>query len=290
MIAIIAMLLAILLPAVQQVREAARQTSCKNNLKQTGLAVHAYHGAQQILPPGWIGFDPSSGEPDPEGPPGWGWASQILPQLEQQVAGMEPEIAIMHARHEVARVTPLPIFLCPSDTGILIWELEEEEDEVATVRREDDVEGEETNGVKLAKSNYVGVFGTFDVEEAPGSGEGLFFHNSRIRFARIEDGLSKTLLVGERSSKLGHSTWTGVIPDGEEAMDRIVGVCDLPPNPNRDDYDEEGEMDDFSSYHVTGTQFVFADGHVSWIPEDIDQVVYRALATRSASDDIRGNF
>ncbi len=278
-IAIIAILISLLLPAVQQAREAARQTSCKNNLKQIGLALHNYHGVWRTLPPGWIGVDPATGQPDPEGEPGWGWAARILPQLEEQNmshAVVNLDLPITDPMNRIARVTPLAIYLCPSDPGTLVWELE------------DEVGGDVL--VELAKSNYVGVFGTFDIEDAPAAGEGLFFHNSRLRFAQIVDGLSKTLAVGERSSFLGHSTWTGVVPHGEEAMDRILGICDLPPNPNPNDYDEEDEMDDFSSYHMTGTQFVFADGSVRWIAEDINLNVYHALATRAGGEVVGSDF
>jgi len=273
LVAIITILIALLLPAVQAARESTRQTSCKNNLKQIGLALHNYHGAFRSLPPGWIGLDPSTGEPEPKGLPGWGWAARILPQLEKQNVShglLDLNLPITNPSNHVARVTSLVTYLCPSDPGTLVWELDDEDGTGVLV--------------KLAKSNYVGVFGTFDIEDAPAAGEGLFFHNSRLRFAHIRDGLSNTLMIGERSSFLGYSTWTGVVPDGAEAMDRIVGICDLPPNPNPDDYDEEGEMDDFSSYHVKGTQFLFADGSVKWIDQDIDVNIYHALATRTGGE------
>ena len=273
LIAIIAILIALLLPAVQAARESTRRTFCKNNLKQIGLALHNYHGAFRSLPPGWIGLEPSTGEPEPKGLPGWGWAARILPQLEKQNVShglLDLNLPITNPSNHVARVTSLVIYLCPSDPGTLVWELDDEDGAGVLV--------------KLAKSNYVGVFGTFDIEDAPDAGEGLFFHNSRLRFAHIRDGLSNTLMIGERSSFLGHSTWTGVVPDGAEAMDRIVGICDLAPNPNPDDYDEEGEMDNFGSYHVKGTQFLFADGSVKWIDEDIDVNVYHALATRTGGE------
>src|SRR6187399_1015822 len=75
-IAIIGTLVALLLPAVQMAREAARASQCKNQLKQVGLATHQYHDAMGRLPPGWIANQP-------EGVPGWGWASALLPYLEQ---------------------------------------------------------------------------------------------------------------------------------------------------------------------------------------------------------------
>ena len=69
-IAIIGLLIGLLLPAVQAAREAARRTSCKNNLKQIGLALHQHHDVHKRLPAGWTGRDPASGNPDPLGEPG----------------------------------------------------------------------------------------------------------------------------------------------------------------------------------------------------------------------------
>ncbi len=81
-IAIIAVLIALLLPAVQAAREAARRSQCVNNMKQMGLALHNYHDAMSVFPPGYIAAGPySDGETDVS--PGWSWASMILPQLDQ---------------------------------------------------------------------------------------------------------------------------------------------------------------------------------------------------------------
>lgn len=272
-IAIVSILIALILPAVQQAREAARKMTCKSNLKQIGLALHHYHDVSQMLPPGWVGVDSAIGLPDAEGPPGWGWAARILPFLEQSNLSrnlVNLNLPVAHPNNQSARLTVLPIYLCPTDPGSNVWELEAEDGSGPLVT--------------LAKSNYLGVFGTFDIEDDPSAGEGVFHHNSVIHFASIRDGLSYTFMVGERCSFLGYSTWTGVVPDGEEAMDRIVGICDLPPNPHPDDYADPGEMDDFSSFHRTGTQFLFADGSVKWIHQNIDIDVYHALATREAGD------
>src|ERR1700758_4439555 len=83
-IAIIAVLIGLLVPAVQKVREAASRMSCTNNLRQIGLALHNYHGALNCFPPGYIdgNTDPNS-PPDNDGGPGWGWAAFLLPYLEQ---------------------------------------------------------------------------------------------------------------------------------------------------------------------------------------------------------------
>ncbi|MCI0463688.1 MAG: DUF1559 domain-containing protein [Gemmataceae bacterium] len=268
-LAILAVLIGLLLPAVHQAREAARRVHCRNHLKQIGLALHGYHDTWQTLPPGWVAYHPRTGRPDPEGEPGWGWAARILPYLEQANVWqglIDPQLPITHPRHRAARLTVLPVFRCPSDIGPDTFHLEPEHGSGPLV--------------ELAKSNYVGVFGTFDVENNPGSGDGTFYHQSRTRFADIRDGLSHTLLVGERASVLGGSTWVGVVPGGREAMDRVVGICNHPPNYA----DDEGELDNFSSFHSRGTQFLFADGSVDWVTEHIALPVYQALATRAGGE------
>src|SRR5881275_927694 len=79
-ISIIGLLVALLLPAVQAARESARRTQCVNNLKQLGLAFNIYEGIHQTLPPGYISAFDATGT---DLGPGWGWASMMLPQLEQ---------------------------------------------------------------------------------------------------------------------------------------------------------------------------------------------------------------
>src|SRR5438477_7728692 len=81
-IAIIAILIGLLLPAVQKVREAASRIKCKNNLKQIGLALHNYHDSQGFFPPGYVSTVGSNGPADDRGP-GWGWAALLLPYVEQ---------------------------------------------------------------------------------------------------------------------------------------------------------------------------------------------------------------
>jgi prepilin-type processing-associated H-X9-DG protein len=101
-----------------------------------------------------------------------------------------------------------------------------------------------------------------------------------IRFADILDGLSNTFMVGERSSRIDHSTWVGAIPEGDEAFARILGIADHPPN-------SEGiHLDDFMSQHPGGTNFVLADGSVRLIVETIDLAVYCGQATRAGSEPV----
>src|SRR5687767_13127460 len=102
-IAIIGVLVALLLPAVQMAREAARASSCKNHLRQLGLAVHQYHDAVSQLPPGWLADKP-------EGTPGWGWSPALFPYLEQANLSeglIRRHVAIADSSNQQARETPV---------------------------------------------------------------------------------------------------------------------------------------------------------------------------------------
>jgi hypothetical protein len=131
---------------------------------------------------------------------------------------------------------------------------------------------------RISKSNYVGMFGTFELEDAPYRGNGMFYGNSQTKFKDVSDGLSNTLMIGERNSRLGQSIWHGNIPEAAEPHARILGVADHPPN------DPVGHYEDFSSYHSGGVNFMRADVSVSFLPETIDERVYQAMATRNGGE------
>jgi prepilin-type N-terminal cleavage/methylation domain-containing protein len=261
-ISIIGILMALLLPAVQAAREAARAVQCKNGVRQVGLALHNYHDTHLRLPPGWIGDAP-------EGTPGWGWTVSILPQLEQGNLHdrlINRNLPIDDAANKQARESVLKFLLCPSDPAPKQFQLGGPGGPGDTVDDGPPV-------MLVSRSNYVGVFGTLEVEDDPAAGDGAFYFLSQTRFADITDGLSNTLLVGERGSRLGGSLWQGVIPTGNEAMVRIVGIGDHTPNhPHQ-------HFDDFSSHHPVGVHFVLADGSVRRVDDTIDHAVYQGLMT-----------
>ena len=124
-ITIIGILIALLLPAVQAAREAARRMQCSNNLKQIGLALHNYHTAIGCFPPGYIsaytapGYDASGGYNTGDTGPGWGWGAMILPYLEQGNVWSQIHfnLDIKDPNNAASEPTSLPVFLCPSDGG-----------------------------------------------------------------------------------------------------------------------------------------------------------------------------
>ncbi|MDP6442813.1 MAG: DUF1559 domain-containing protein [Pirellulaceae bacterium] len=115
-----------------------------------------------------------------------------------------------------------------------------------------------------------------------GGGSGIFYHNSNLGFVDVRDGSSQTVFVGERNSKLGYSTWVGVVHGVKYAIPRIVGSTAR--TPNRPD----AQFEDFSSHHPGTTQFLFGDGAVRPIADEIDGRAYHALGTRQGNEVIGG--
>jgi type II secretory pathway pseudopilin PulG len=233
-IAIIAVSISLLLPAVQSAREAARRIQCVNNLKQIGLALHNYHSQQDCFPPGYL----SLGDPinfDNDGP-GWGWAARCLAQMEQTVmySSINLPLGIEFPDNQTSRSASLSSFLCPSDATRL--------DRFTVV---DSTTTSTTAGAaicEVASSNYVGSVGTGDPsslypyiidkdDQPPGqdNGNGIFYRNASVRIAQVLDGTSQTFLVGERSQNLSRATWTGAITRAKVPLVDLQGEAGLDP-------------------------------------------------------------
>lgn len=285
-IAVIGILIALLLPAVQAAREAARRAQCSNNLKQIGLALHLHHDVYQRLPAGWLAYEPGTGRPDPLGQPGWAWGAKILPFLEQAAVEknlINYDVSVSDPIHAKARLTVLQVYRCPSDSGKPIFHAEEIHDHAGDEGSHSSSDGH----AEYSTTNYVGVFGTKDIHSCgtlgPGkqcTSDGTLFHNSNLRFADIHDGLSQTFVVGERSSQLGYATWVGVPPGDECFPSLVLGTATYPPNSRAED------IHNFSSHHPSGTQFLLGDGSARLVAESIDTAAYHALCTRSSSDSV----
>ena len=137
---------------------------------------------------------------------------------------------------------------------------------------------------EVAGASYFGVYGTQDPDDQPGvRGAGVFSLNSATRFADLVDGASQTLIVGERSARRLSGTWTGMHPHEEEGAERVVGHVVYAPN------DPEADEAEFSSRHSGGLHFLFGDGSVRFLHDDIDRAVYQALATCGGQEPI-GRF
>ena len=155
-IAIIAVLIGLLLPAVQKVREAAARTKCTNNLKQIGTAMHNHHSAHGTFP---MGYRSQTLTTNGDGlGPGWGWAAYLLPYLEQDALHRRIDFTrdIADSYHAGTRATILPGFLCPSDAPASLT--------FAAVP-----------GCDVAFANYVGLGGQFEVTDNPDINTGVLF-------------------------------------------------------------------------------------------------------------------
>ena len=118
-VALVGLLIALLLPAVQMAREAARRTQCGNNLRQIGMAVHEHHNVRRMLPSGWMVTDAQQ-------QPGWGWAAQLVWYLEEQNVLGSPAVLVQPIdapQFETVRITPLAVYACPSDPTDTVFEL-----------------------------------------------------------------------------------------------------------------------------------------------------------------------
>ena len=169
-ISVIGVLVALLLPAVQTAREAARRAQCVNNCKQIGIALHNYEGTHQSLPPGYVSTFDATGT---DLGPGWGWAAMMLPYFEQTTtfSTVNFSINVEVPANQTARLVIVGGFLCPSDRVESSW---------PAVDR-DLVSGAPIRMICLvAPSNYVGMYGTSE----PGpDGEGVLFRDSMIACA-----------------------------------------------------------------------------------------------------------
>src|SRR4051812_10309796 len=118
-IAIVAVLIALLLPAVQAGREAARRAGCANQLKQIGLAMHNYQDAVGGFPPGYVSIVPGPQPTDLESGPGWGWGTMVLPFIEQTplYEAVNFNLPITDPGSQTVRAANLSVYLCPSSDG-----------------------------------------------------------------------------------------------------------------------------------------------------------------------------
>jgi prepilin-type N-terminal cleavage/methylation domain-containing protein/prepilin-type processing-associated H-X9-DG protein len=301
-IAIIAVLIALLLPAVQAAREAARRASCLNNLKQVGIALHNYHDAIGSFPPGLLSrMDPVTYDNDG---PGWGWLSFALCQMEGSPVYNSINFIqnIEYPMNQTARVTVLGSFLCPSDAY---------RQDVFTVV--DSTTSNTSPGApicQVASSNYVGSIGSgdpsslypwiIDADDGPpgrDNGNGLFYRNHSVTIAQITDGTSQTFAAGERSQNLSRATWTGAVTNAAVPLVALQAEAGLDPEggdalvlshtgeghgPNSPSGLAHG--DQYWAMHPGGANFLFADGSVRFIKEQVGFTIFQALATRAGGE------
>jgi prepilin-type N-terminal cleavage/methylation domain-containing protein/prepilin-type processing-associated H-X9-DG protein len=293
-IAIIAILIGLLLPAVQKVRAAAARLQCQNNLKQIGLALHNFHDANHHFPAGYVATGDTSTAP------GWGWATYVLPYVEQDnlYRGIVLTQPVEAPANAAAVGTPLAVFQCPSD--ILPANPFAVPDASLT-----------TTVCTAAAASYAACIGGDESDTDAPTGLGVFYRNSRVRLTDITDGTSSTLLVGEKAWSNANGIWAGVPagavilrgkqnpnPGSSSATGPGPGLVLAHSHLNNPTTDTDAGLDDFSSNHTGGSNFVFADGSVHFIksiPGDnadgsytAEDLVFQAMGTRANGEVVQG--
>ncbi|HET6422519.1 MAG TPA: DUF1559 domain-containing protein [Planctomycetaceae bacterium] len=279
-IAIIAILIALLLPAVQQAREAARRTQCRNHLKQLGLALHNYHDNFNGLPAGEYRQSTTADKGN------WTWSAMILPYMDQaplynqlQVGTLRVDQALQNTTTRVLLQTPLPAFRCPSDVAPML-----NTDAQRLIQ-----EANSTTTYPIATSNYVGVNSTgtprpnFNAAISGANGpnanaNGTFYRNSRVNFRDILDGTSNTFVIGERSwvTPFGATIVPSAgivfaVQDGGGAVNGGIAAALGTGFRKLNCKDNIGECRRaFTSNHTGGAHFLFHDGTVKFISENIE--------------------
>jgi len=292
-IAIIGILIGMLLPAVQQVREAARRISCANGIRQQVLALHNYESAHKSFPPGhqinptWWG-GPFQIQPPPKGisnnyPNGgafWSWMMSVAPFMEQgnlhslvnfSASGASwPWWQMMPNGVDTILSQGCPILTCPSDQrGDEKW-----------VDPSDDT-------IEVAVTSYLGVSGTDSYQQSGGQ-NGMIYVNSKTNFGMITDGSSNTLIVGERTpaSDLEYGwQWAGAGDNVQGEADVVLGVHEriavdwgADPSGYATDYFRPGVNNTvgnlhrfhFWSSHPGGATWGLADGSVQFMTYGLD--------------------
>jgi prepilin-type N-terminal cleavage/methylation domain-containing protein/prepilin-type processing-associated H-X9-DG protein len=290
-IAIIGVLMGLLLPAVQKVREAAARMQCFNNLKQIGLALHNYHDTEGSFPPAIA----ETFAPQPRDPHQWlSWMGRIMPYIEQSAlnANMEAAFASQGSSPDpfvnpphLGFSLPLTNFRCPLDAR--------------------QYQASYADGLTVAFTGYLGVSGT-----NLRTNDGVLYWNSRTRFADITDGTSNTLMVGERPPSwdlvfgwwyAGAGQWDYSYPQvhNSGSCDVTLGMAEL--NIKSNNIPQTNACPDgpyaygpgsirnpcdqfhFWALHTGGSNFLLADGSVHFIPYSAGAIM-PALATRAGGE------
>lgn len=276
-IAIIAVLIALLLPGVQQAREAARRTQCQNNLKQIGLALHNYHDQFGSFPSGCAlsSLSPDAGYSvdltTANRAAGYGWATFILPQLDQgnlynqlNVNGLELSRLMQQASLRPLAQIRLNVYRCPSD-----------------IAPDQNTGRAFTNAIfgdtAVGTSNYIGVEGTrwshaVDWITTKTDPFGIFWPASAVRMQDITDGSSNTFMVGERNWTNLAGIWIGTrnyTGNGDVGLRQNLGITNWKINLSNSTTATPTSNRAFHSNHTGGTQFLLGDGSVRFISENI---------------------
>jgi prepilin-type N-terminal cleavage/methylation domain-containing protein/prepilin-type processing-associated H-X9-DG protein len=285
-IAIIGILVALLLPAVQQAREAARRTQCQNNLRQIGLGMLNYESAERHFPPGQKKFCTSCEI--------FGWSSFFLPYIEEPAIHEQINFKanLTAAENQPAFTTRITSYLCPS-TG------------VRNLGREGDFIGvfpENRNAIPVSKGggyaciDYFGINGPGDQLPDPygnlyGKNRGVLIdiepgrlESKTIPMRKIVDGTSKTMIVAEATGRAND----GVKLKGAWGSGANTAEVDFPINADEELDIALRKKDEIYSDHNAGAHGLFCDGSVSFLSDSMEMAVLLSICTRNGREALEG--
>ncbi len=306
-IGILGLLVGLLVPAVQKVREAADRVACRNNLRQIGLALHLYHDTEGAFPAGYtydappapiptpvippLAYKHDRPRPHPTAPPngpGWGWAALLLPYLEQEPLARQINyrLPVESPQNLASRTLPLRIYTCPTDVNVGVFTVQSEANKPLA---------------DAATNSYAACFGALGaLNDQPDAGNGMFFRNSHLRVKDLTDGTSTTLAVGERAALLTQTPWAGVMTGGTArtspgapvytSIAESAPVMALARVGNKPLLSPYSEPYDFFSPHGTVVHFLFADSSVHGLSRGVAVPVLQALATRAGGEVVGDDF
>jgi len=261
-IAIIATLIGLLLPAVQGVRESGRRTQCSNHLRQIGLAITAHESGRKLYPCGRLSRDPD----------GFGWTFRLLPYLEEEAvfAAWVPDAPVYDVRNSRAMRTPVPGYYCPSRRGPAA------DRNFDNNNRRPPVLGVAAGGDYAANAGSWFMYSS-ETGVPDGRKAGPIFTYSKVKPSHVSDGLSKTFAVGERHVPPADPTWGDMAQRWQG--DTALFPADTPDVLFRDVYrglaatPDDRSARKFGSRHTDVVQFVFLDAHVEPITVDTDREI-----------------
>jgi prepilin-type N-terminal cleavage/methylation domain-containing protein len=278
---ILAILLGLLLGVLQRVRDAAARAQCAFQLREIGLACQMHHDTHGSFPSGYR--DCRCSDPMMTSP-GWGWAAQLLPYLEQQALFDQ---IVFHRPIEdsanQARLAPVRLYLCPADSDVpQSFPITDATGQFIT---------------EAAPISYAACLGSGELDEIPGPKEGVFYRNSHIRIDQITDGTSSTILIGDRAWSHAMAPWAGAVNRGfvrggprnawrnsPDAAYPAPNFCCVQANAINAVNDSDGSLDEFFSGHWGGINALFADGGVRFVHQEINRTVLMALGTRAGGE------
>ncbi len=314
-IAIIAVLIALLLPAVQAAREAARRIQCVNNMKQIGLALANYESSNGCIVSGYISatgplslFGVPGNNPDPQtgdNGPGWGWLAMLLPAVEQSplYSAINVNLPTWVPGNGTVVAVQINIYNCPSANNPTPT--------VAMVDAKLDLLP--VANQHFARSDYVynvgwndsGMPASVNCDNTVTGCNGPIYRNSHITYAGVTDGLSNTVVAGERTPYLSDATWVGIIPGyrhfaygafaslgtGGLGVNYDYANAILAAHSGPSLYEDPvvihppnsplGHTDEMYSLHPGGANVLMGDSSVRFVRQSINLMTWAALSSRS---------